>query len=132
MAIYKDLAARLLLTKVLVVDDEFYMRKVLHTLLTSIGVGTVYEAAQGAEGLEQIQRVAPDLVIVDWQMPKLDGPSFVRYVRSPETCRCPNVPIIMVTGHSERARVVEAIEIGVNDFLLKPVSLKALEELLAG
>lgn len=130
MPIYTDLAARLRLTKVLVVDDEYYMRKVLRTMLMGIGVGTIYDAGQGVEGLEQIQRVAPDLVIVDWQMPKLDGPSFVRYVRSPETCRCPNVPIIMLTGHSERARVIEAIEIGVNDFLLKPVSSKALEERL--
>jgi CheY-like chemotaxis protein len=123
-------AVRLAATKVLVVDDEYYMRKVVRTLLTIIGVGTVYEALDGADGLEQIRRNAPDLVIVDWQMPKLDGPSFVRIVRSPATCAHPQVPIIMLTGHSERARVVAAIEIGVNDFLLKPVSRKALEERL--
>ena len=123
-------AALLKSTKVLVVDDEFYMRKVVRTLLTSIGVGTVYDALDGADGLEQIRRNAPDVVIVDWQMPKLDGPSFVRIVRSPATCSHPDVPIIMLTGHSERARVVEAAEIGVNDFLLKPVSSKALEERL--
>ena len=117
-------------TKVLVVDDEYYMRKVVRTLLAGIGVGTVYEALDGADGLEQIRRHAPDLVIVDWNMPKLDGPSFVRIVRSAATCPYPNVPIIMLTGHSERARVVAAIELGVNDFLLKPVSSKALEDRL--
>jgi len=117
-------------TKVLVVDDEFYMRKVVRTLLMSIGVGTVYDAPDGADGLEQIRRMAPDVVIVDWQMPKLDGPGFVRLVRSPATCPAPDVPIIMLTGHSERARVIEAAQIGVNDFLLKPVSRKALEERL--
>ncbi|MBI3702466.1 MAG: response regulator [Rhizobiales bacterium] len=117
-------------TKVLVVDDEYYMRKVVRTLLASIGVGTVYEALDGADGLEQIRRNAPDVVIVDWQMPKLDGPSFVRIVRTPATCAYPNVPIIMLTGHSERSRVVAAIELGVNDFLLKPVSKAALEERL--
>lgn len=122
--------ARFAATKVLVVDDEFYMRKVVRTLLTSIGVGTVYEANDGTEGLEQIRRLAPDVVIVDWQMPKLDGAGFVRAVRSPATSPAPEVPIIMLTGHGERARVLEAIEIGVNDFLLKPVSAQALQERL--
>ena len=123
-------AALLASTKVLVVDDEFYMRKVVRTLLASIGVRTVFEALDGEDGLEQIRRNAPDVVIVDWQMPKLDGPSFVRAMRSPATCSYPDVPIIMLTGHSERARVVEAAKIGVNDYLLKPVSAKALEERL--
>ena len=123
-------AALLKSTKVLVVDDEYYMRKVVRTLLTSIGVGTVYDASDGADGLEQIRRMAPDVVIVDWQMPKLDGPGFVRLVRSAATCPTPDVPIIMLTGHSERARVIEAAAIGVNDFLLKPVSSKALQERL--
>ena len=60
-------------------------------------------------------------------MPGLDGASFVRMVRSPETFPYPNVPIIMLTGHGERSRVIEAIQIGVNEFLLKPVSSKALQ-----
>jgi CheY-like chemotaxis protein len=123
-------AALLKSTRVLVVDDEFYMRKVVRTLLMSIGVGTVYDAPDGADGLEQIRRMAPDVVIVDWQMPKLDGPGFVRLVRSAATCPTPDVPIIMLTGHSERARVIEAAAIGVNDFLLKPVSSQALQERL--
>jgi DNA-binding response OmpR family regulator len=60
-------------------------------------------------------------------MPGLDGASFVRMVRSPDTFPFPNVPIIMLTGHGERSRVVEAIQIGVNEFLLKPVSTKSLQ-----
>ena len=109
------------------VDDEHYMRKVVRTLLMSIGVRTVYEAPDGPAGLELIRNMAPDVVIVDWQMPGLDGASFVRMVRSPDTFPFPDVPIIMLTGHGERSRVVEAIQIGVNEFLLKPVSSKALQ-----
>ena len=123
----KELAARFASAKVLVVDDEHYMRKVVRTLLMSIGVRTIYEAADGPSGLEMIRNMAPDVVIVDWQMPGLDGSGFVRMVRSPETFPYPNVPIIMLTGHGERSRVVEAIQIGVNEFLLKPVSSKALQ-----
>ena len=123
----KALAAIFAAAKVLVVDDEHYMRKVVRTLLMSIGVRTIYEAPDGPSGLELIRNMAPDVVIVDWQMPGLDGAGFVRMVRSPETFPFPNVPIIMLTGHGERSRVIEAIKIGVNEFLLKPVSSKALQ-----
>ena len=130
MSINMKLAARLASTKVLVVDDEYYMRKVVRTLLMSIGVRTIYEAHDGPAGLEHIRITAPDVVIVDWQMPGLDGAGFVRIVRSPETFPFPDVPIIMLTGHGERSRVIEAVQIGVNEFLLKPVSSKSLQDRL--
>ncbi len=121
-----DIAALLAATKVLVVDDEHYMRKVVRALLMSVGIRTVYEAPNGPAGLDMIRNNQPDVVIVDWQMPGLDGAGFVRMVRSPDTFPYPDIPIIMLTGHGERSRVVEAIQIGVNEFLLKPVSSKAL------
>ena len=124
----KQLAERFAATKVVVVDDEHYMRKVVRTMLMSIGIREVHEAPDGEAGLELIRRLAPDVVILDWQMPGLDGPAFVRIVRSPATFPYPNVPIIMLTGHGERSRVVEAVKIGVNEFLLKPVSVKALQD----
>lgn len=122
--------ARLAHIKIVIVDDEHYMRKVVRTMLMGIGVRTIYEAADGPEGLELIRTMAPDLVIVDWEMPGLDGAGFVRMVRSPQTFPYPDVPIIMLTGHGERSRVIEAIKIGVNEFLLKPVSSKALQDRL--
>jgi two-component system chemotaxis response regulator CheY len=124
------LSVRFANAKVLVVDDESYMRKVVRTLLMSIGVRKIYEAANGVAGLELIRTMSPDVVIVDWQMPGLDGRDFVRTVRSPETFPYPDIPIIMLTGHSERSRVLEAIESGVHEFLLKPVSSKALADRL--
>jgi two-component system chemotaxis response regulator CheY len=126
----RTLESRFAALKVLVVDDEHYMRKVVRTLLMSIGVRTIYEAADGPEGLELIRTVMPDIVILDWEMPGLDGAAFVRMVRSPQTFPVPNIPIIMLTGHGERSRVIEAVEIGVNEFLLKPVSSKALRDRL--
>jgi YesN/AraC family two-component response regulator len=112
--------------KVLIVDDEHYTRKVLRTLLAAIGVNNIYDAPDGASGLEAIRTVMPDVVFVDWEMPGLDGPAFVKAVRSPGEFPVPNVPIVMLTGHSERWRVVEAVRLGVHEYLLKPVSSKTL------
>ena len=126
----KALAQRFAATRVLVVDDEHYMRKVVRTMLMSLGVRHILEAPDGPAGLELIRHTAPDVVILDWQMPGIDGNSFVRIVRSPDSFPYPDVPIIMLTGHGERSRVIEAVQIGVNEFLLKPVSSKSLQDRL--
>ncbi len=117
--------------KVLVVDDEFYTRKVIRTLLMSVGVSDIHDASDGVSGLDAIHALAPDIVLLDWQMPGMDGAEFVRRVRSPGNFPYPNVPIIMLTGHGERSRVLEAVRLGVHEFLLKPVSSKALLERIA-
>jgi two-component system, chemotaxis family, chemotaxis protein CheY len=71
-------------------------------------------------------RWRPTLVILDWEMPALNGAEFMRRVRSPCDFPLPAVPVIMLTGCGERSRAVEAVRLGVNEFLLKPVSTKAL------
>ena len=114
----------------MVVDDEHNMRKVVRTMLASIGVQDVHEARNGQIGLDLIRRMSPDVVILDWKMPGIDGPTFVRLVRAPGTFPYPDVPIIMLTGHGDRSHVVEAVKIGVNEFLRKPVSAKALQDRL--
>ena len=114
--------------KVLVVEDNQAMRKLVRTMLTVMGVNTVHEAADGLDGLAAIKEHKPDLVIVDWDMPMIDGAQFVRLVRSPGECSDPDVPIIILTGHGDRWRVLEAARIGAHEFLLKPVSIKALQD----
>jgi two-component system chemotaxis response regulator CheY len=113
--------------KVLIVDDEYYTRKVIRTLLLAMGCTKIHEANDGASGLEAIHEIDPDVVLLDWEMPRIDGPEFVRRVRSPGTFPLPNVPIIMLTGHGERSRVLEAVRLGVHEFLLKPVSSSSLQ-----
>src|SRR4249919_3479795 len=112
--------------KVLVVDDEFYSRKVIRALLMSIGVTDIYDADSGARGLAAICANGPDVVLVDWEMPNMDGAAFAKAVRNPDGFPLPNVPMIMLTGHSERWRVDEAMRLGVNEYLVKPVSGKML------
>jgi CheY-like chemotaxis protein len=116
--------------RVLVVDDNAFARKIVRSLLTNIGVKKVYEAADGIAGLEQIRAVAPDVIVLDWEMPLLNGPELVRIVRSPGVFPMPDIPIIMLTAHGDRSRIVEAIRIGVNEFLCKPVSAKVLNDRL--
>jgi two-component system, chemotaxis family, chemotaxis protein CheY len=122
-----DVKAMMEQIKVLIVDDEYYTRKVIRTLLLAMGCTKIHEANDGASGLEAIRLLEPDVVLLDWEMPRIDGPEFVRRVRSPSTFPLPNVPIIMLTGHGERSRVLEAVRLGVHEFLLKPVSSSSLQ-----
>jgi CheY-like chemotaxis protein len=112
--------------RVLVVDDEPYMRKVVRSLLLSIGIKNIFEANDGPRGLDAIRSLTPDIVFVDWNMPGMTGSAFVRAVRSPDKFPYPHVPIVMLTGNSDRSLVVEAVRLGVNEYLLKPVSSEAL------
>ena len=112
--------------EVLVVEDNHYMRKVVRNILVNLGVKNIHEASDGIDGLESIRMFAPDMVILDWEMPLLNGAELVRIVRSPGVFPVPDVPIIMLTGHVERWRVVEATRLGVHEFLKKPVSGKSL------
>jgi two-component system, chemotaxis family, chemotaxis protein CheY len=115
---------------VLVVDDNQYMRKMIRNLLVNCGIKDICEAADGIAALDSIRTMAPDVVILDWEMPMLNGPELVRIVRSPGVFPMPDIPIIILTGHCERWRVVEAVRLGVNEFLTKPVSAKALYDRL--
>ncbi len=113
---------------VLVVEDNQFMRKIVRTMLVNIGVRDIYEAADGIDGLDAIRTVEPDIVILDWELPLLNGAEFVRIVRSPGVFPMPDIPIVMLSAHAERWRVVEAMRLGVNEYLCKPVSAQQLLE----
>lgn len=115
---------------ILVVDDNQYMRKMIRNLLVNCGIKDIYEAADGIAALDAIRTMAPDVVILDWEMPMLSGPELVRIVRSPGVFPTPDIPIIILTGHCERWRVVEAVRLGVNEYLTKPVSARAIYDRL--
>jgi two-component system, chemotaxis family, chemotaxis protein CheY len=126
----KEVADLIAALCVLVVDDNQYMRKMVRNLLVNCGVKDIYEAADGIVALDTIRTVGPDVVVLDWEMPLLSGAELVRIVRSPGVFPVPDVPIIMLSGHGERWRVVEAARLGVNEYLIKPVSAKALYDRL--
>ena len=112
--------------RMLVVEDNPFMRNLVRNMLANIGVKKIHEAGDGIAALEMIRSVTPDIIILDWEMPLLNGPELVRIVRSPGVFPFPDIPIIMLTAHGERWRVTEASKLGINEFLCKPVSAKSL------
>jgi two-component system, chemotaxis family, chemotaxis protein CheY len=112
----------------LVIDDNAHMRRIMRALLHGYGSREVYEAEDGAGGLEAFMQHVPDIVITDWVMPIFDGLELTQMIRQPGTNANPYVPIIILTGHSEKHRVVGARDAGITEFLAKPISATALYE----
>ena len=109
-----------------VVDDNVHMRRLVRTLIYSFGSREIYEAEDGASGLEVVEMYSPDILITDWAMPIFDGLEFIQLIRNPDACKNAHIPIIMLTGHADRDRVIQARDSGVTEFLCKPVSATAL------
>ena len=117
---------------VLIADSNAYTRRLTRMMLTNLGVKSTYEAADGVAALDSIRSVNPDVMIVDWDMPVLDGCEVMRIVRSPGDFPKANLPIIMLTDEGLQSRVTAAIRLGVHEFLVKPISPKTLQQRLLG
>ncbi|QSF53890.1 response regulator [Brevundimonas fontaquae] len=111
---------------VLLADDNQNMRAIASAVLHSADIRNVYEAAEGATAFDLLRRHPIDLAIVDFNMFPLDGVEFTRLVRTSPDSPNPFLPIIMMTGHSERSRVYEARDAGVTEFIVKPITAKAV------
>jgi CheY-like chemotaxis protein len=115
---------------VLIADSNAYTRKLTRMMLTNLGAKAIYEAIDGIAALDSIRTINPDVMILDWDMPILNGREVMRIVRSPGAFPKPNLPIIMLTDRGLRSRVTAAIRLGVNEFLVKPVSPVVLQQRL--
>lgn len=111
---------------VLVVDDNSHMRSLLKELLKSIGVNEIREAADPVDAFELMRTNVIDILLVDLSMPMIDGVEFVKMIRTGEDSPNKFLPIIMVTGHSERSKIEAARDAGINEFLVKPINAKSL------
>lgn len=112
--------------KVLVVDDNQHMRKLVSTILQAFGVIQIFEAADGNQAWAMLREANPDVVVLDWMMEGMNGLEVVKMVRTSAQTPNPFVPIIMLTGYTQVDHVRQARDAGVNEFLAKPVSVKAL------
>src|SRR5262245_17865288 len=109
---------------ILVVDDN--VNRLTRMMLTNLGAKSVLEALDGLAALEVIRTADPDVMLLDLDMPELNGIEVLRIVRSPGVFPRPNLPVIMLTTRAQRSHVNEALRAGANEFLPKPTSPKAL------
>jgi two-component system chemotaxis response regulator CheY len=112
--------------KVLVIDDQEFVRTIVKKMLGQLGIGTVLEAHDGNSGLDVVTRSAPDIVICDIQMRPVDGFGFVRQLR--DTPGVSHTPVIMLTAHTDATTVARAKELHIDAFLAKPVLPPALRD----
>ena len=110
--------------QILLVDDSRTIRNIQKNTLAKMGQTDIAEAADGFEALTALAAQRPDLMLVDWNMPNMDGITLVKKVREKDK----TLPIIMVTTEAEKSRVIEALNAGVNNYVVKPFTAEALSE----
>ncbi|HID78600.1 MAG TPA: response regulator [Planctomycetaceae bacterium] len=113
--------------KVLVADDSSTMRKIILRSLNAVGIDSAVEAADGDEAVTFFKPGEFQLVLTDWNMPGKSGLEVIREIRAKDA----RVPIIMVTTEAEKRRVLEAIQAGVTDYLIKPFTPDTLRQKIA-
>jgi two-component system chemotaxis response regulator CheY len=111
---------------VLIADDNRHMRQVVVGILRGFGFRNIIECDDGSDAFAEMRANSIDMVICDWIMEPLDGYDFTRLVRTASDSPNPFVPIIMLTGHTEIFRVMQARDAGITEFLAKPVSAQTL------
>lgn len=114
--------------KVMVVDDSFVMRQIIKNNLKQLGfdLANMLDAEDGEEALQKINESGVDLVISDWNMPKMTGIEFLKAVRSNEAFK--ELPFLMVTSEADKKKIMEAVQEGVNQYIVKPFNANQLEE----
>jgi two-component system chemotaxis response regulator CheY len=112
--------------KVLIVDDFSTMRRIIKNILKQIGFENVEEAEEGSQAFEMLKQGGFEFIITDWNMPVMDGMVLMKKVRSDPDLK--DLPILMVTAESEKEKVVEAIQAGVNNYIVKPFTAEVLKE----
>ena len=111
---------------VLIVDDSLQMQRLVRQLLENAGAGDTMFASNGLEALELLRRRSFDLIIADWKMPEMDGLTFVSKIRADTAKPYARIPVIMLTGQSTINDVRTAVATGINGYVIKPCSPKAL------
>lgn len=104
-------------SKILIVDDDKIVLSIVESHLSESGFETCC-AKNGKEGLEQAERYNPDVIILDWIMPDMDGNEVLKHLQDNDQTR--HIPVIMLTGRSEVHDISESLKLGARDYIVKP------------
>jgi two-component system chemotaxis response regulator CheY len=114
--------------KILIVDDFATMRRIMKNILKQIGFTNIIEADDGTTALEELKKNSVDLIISDWNMPKMTGLDLLKQVRSMDDLK--EVPFLMVTAEAQKQNVIDAVQAGVTNYVVKPFTAEAISEKL--
>ncbi len=114
--------------RILVVDDFATMRKIIKNILSQLGFKNILEADDGTTAWEILQKEPVDLIISDWNMPKMSGLELLKKVRSDEKLK--DTPFLMVTAEAQKENIIEAAKYKVSQYIVKPFTPETLKEKL--
>ena len=112
--------------RIMVVDDSETQRRIQRNILEKHNISDVVEAGNGLEAIQRVIEGVPDLILLDWNMPSMDGLTLVGKLRENEALK--NVPIIMITSESDKRKVVQALKMGVKGYIVKPFTEETMWE----
>lgn len=111
---------------VCVVEDERVSRTMTIELLKKMGINKIVASTNGETALQKLKLQKADLIISDWHMPVMDGLEFYKAIKKEEDLQ--NTPFLMVTVEDSKEKVIEALKLGIRDYIVKPLSKKSFEE----
>lgn len=114
--------------KILIVDDFSTMRRIIKNILRQLGFTNVQEADDGATAWPKIQAEDFDLIVTDWNMPKMSGLELLKAIRSDENLK--DLPVLMVTAEALKENIIEAVKAGVSNYIVKPFTAETMQEKL--
>ena len=110
----------------LVVDDSSTMRRIIKNILRQLGFNNIIEADDGSTAWETLNKDKIDFIISDWNMPKMPGIELLRKVRTSEEFA--NLPFLMVTAEAQKENLMEAVQAGVSNYVVKPFTAETMQE----
>jgi len=114
--------------KVLIVDDFATMRRIVKNILRQLGFTNISEADDGKTALRALKKEKFDLILSDWNMPEMPGIELLKAVRADDELK--DIPFLMVTAEAEKGNIVEAVKLGVSNYIVKPFTAETMSEKL--
>jgi two-component system chemotaxis response regulator CheY len=112
--------------RVLIADDSTVMRKIIKNSLNQLGFADYVEAEDGHAALREVGEDPVDLIISDWNMPKMTGLEFLKFVRGHGNLK--DIPFLMITSEGDYSKIIEAVKVGVSQYIVKPFKPEQLQE----